>query len=139
MTAKFKFISFIYKKFSNKKIIFFFPPKTTTTPKPQSSNCRELIDGKLQVKWDLQGESIEIELFGRIREDQYMAFGLSGHQGHPQMVGGDVVVAFYDTSMRKFRAEDYFLSHLAQCDGKSGVCPDERIGGRNDVTVCMFD
>lgn len=67
-----------------------------------------------------------------------MAFGLSGHQGHPQMVGGDVVVAFYDTSMRKFRAEDYFLSHLAQCDGKSGVCPDERIGGRNDITVCMF-
>lgn len=27
------------------------------------------------------------------------------------------------------------MSHTAQCDGKSGVCPDERIGGRNDVRV----
>lgn len=27
------------------------------------------------------------------------------------------------------------MSHTAQCDGKLGVCPDERIGGRNDVTL----
>lgn len=63
-----------------------------------------------------------------------MAFGISGSQGRPQMVGADVVVAFYDTQARVFRAEDYYMSHLAQCDGKQGVCPDERIGGRNDVT-----
>lgn len=55
-------------------------------------------------------------------------------------VGADVVVAFYDKVSRVFRAEDYYLSHLSQCDGKQGVCPDERIGGRNDVTVgtCMI-
>lgn len=53
-------------------------------------------------------------------------------------VGADIVVAFYDKISRVFRAEDYYLSHLSQCDGKQGVCPDERIGGRNDVTVSMY-
>lgn len=64
-----------------------------------------------------------------------MAFGLSGAQGRSQMRGGDVAVAYYDSLSRTFRAEDYFLSHLAQCDGHQGVCPDERTGGRNDVSV----
>lgn len=50
-------------------------------------------------------------------------------------MGGDVTVAFYDSTARIFRAEDYFLSALSQCDGKQGVCPDERVGGHNDVTV----
>lgn len=53
-------------------------------------------------------------------------------------MGADVVVAFYDKVSRVFRAEDYYLSHLSQCDGKQGVCPDERIGGRNDVTVGAY-
>lgn len=52
-----------------------------------------------------------------------------------KQVGADVVVVFYDKISQVFRAEDYYLSHLSQCDGKQGVCPDERIGGRNDVTV----
>lgn len=56
----------------------------------------------------------------------------------PFKVGADVVVAFYDKVSRVFRAEDYYLSHLSQCDGKQGVCPDERIGGRNDVTVGAY-
>lgn len=45
-----------------------------------------MISNKLQVKWELQGDYVQIELLGRIREDQYMAFGLSGAQGRPQMV-----------------------------------------------------
>lgn len=49
-----------------------------------------------------------------------------------------MVVAFYDKVARVFRAEDYYLSDLAQCDGKRGACPDERIGGRNDVTVGAY-
>lgn len=57
------------------------------------------------------------------------------HRTRIQQVGADVVVAFYDKVSRVFRAEDYYLSHLSQCDGKQGVCPDERIGGRNDVEV----
>lgn len=44
-------------------------------------------------------------------------------------------MAFYDNETRSFKAIDYFMSQQAQCDGKHGVCPDERIGGRNDVTL----
>lgn len=51
------------------------------------------------------------------------------------MVGGDIVVAFYDAERGTFRAVDYYMSATAQCDGKNGVCPDERIGGRNDVVL----
>lgn len=60
--------------------------QTTTTPKPNINNCREIISNKLQVKWEIQGDYLQIELIGRIREDQYMAFGLSGQNGRPQMV-----------------------------------------------------
>lgn len=51
------------------------------------------------------------------------------------MVGGDIVVAYYDTEHGKFHAVDYYMSATSQCDGKNGVCPDERIGGRNDVML----
>jgi hypothetical protein len=81
----------------------------------------------------VQGDSVVIDLFGRMSEEQYMAFGLSGANGRSQMVNGDIVVAFYDRSQLRFRVEDYYISHLSQCDGKQGVCPDERIGGRNDA------
>jgi len=50
------------------------------------------------------------------------------------MLGGDVTVAFFDATKNHFRADDYYMSDTAQCDGKNGVCPDERIGGHNDVT-----
>lgn len=46
-------------------------------------------------------------------------------------------MAYYDKIGRIFRADDYYLSHLAQCDGKQGVCRDETLGGRNDIEVCM--
>jgi hypothetical protein len=49
-----------------------------------------------------------------MREDQYMAFGLSGEQGRSSMVGGDVAVAFYDSSQGLFRVEDYYMSATAQ-------------------------
>lgn len=44
-------------------------------------------------------------------------------------------MAYYDKNEKAFRADDYYISHVSQCDGKSGVCPDDRIGGRNDVTI----
>lgn len=90
------------------------------------------------MKWEIQNDHIVVELFGRIKENQYMAFGLSGTEGRPEMINADVVVAFYDAHERKFRAEDYFISHKSQCDGKQGVCPDIRIGGKNDVTVSKY-
>lgn len=59
---------------------------TSSTAKPPLNNCKELIRGKLQAKWEIQGDHLIVELFGRIREDEYMAFGLSGHPGRSQMV-----------------------------------------------------
>lgn len=44
------------------------------------SNCRELLPGKLQVHWEVQGDWVQVQLTGKIRENQYMAFGLSGNQ-----------------------------------------------------------
>lgn len=106
------------------------------TAQTQINTCREIIKDKLQVKWEIRGDFLHVELLGRIDEDQYMAFGLSGQNGRSQMVRGDVTVAFYDKNSRVFRAEDYFLSDLSQCDGKYGVCPDSRIGGKNDAVLC---
>lgn len=112
--------------------------QTTTTPRPIYDNCRELLPNKMQVKWEMQGEYIIIDLYGRIADNQYMSFGLSGANGRAQMSQADVTVAFYDTNARVFRAEDYYLSDLSQCDGQQGACPDERIGGRNDIIVCKL-
>ncbi|CRL05403.1 CLUMA_CG018002, isoform B [Clunio marinus] len=112
---------------------------TTTTTIPKTRNCKEVIDGKLQVQWEIQKDYVVIELYGRIAEDQYMAFGLSGANGRSQMVNGDIVVAFYDRTELRFRVEDYYMSHLSQCDGKQGVCPDERIGGKNDAIFLAGD
>jgi len=64
-----------------------------------------------------------------------VAFGLSGRDGKAEMIGGDVVVIGYNNKTGKFIAEDYYMTDLAQCDGKRGVCPDQRIGGRNDATL----
>lgn len=37
--------------------------------------------------------------------------------------------------MNQPRAADYSVTHLAQCDGERGVCPDQRVGGSNDVVL----
>ncbi|XP_030759313.1 protein Skeletor, isoforms B/C [Sitophilus oryzae] len=108
---------------------------TTTTPVPAPTNCREFLDKRLQVRWMIKDDQVEITLSANIREGRYMAFGLSGVHGKAHMVGADVTVAYFDKNSRSFHADDYYISNFSQCDGKSGVCPDERIGGRNDVVV----
>ncbi|KAL1491384.1 hypothetical protein ABEB36_011989 [Hypothenemus hampei] len=114
---------------------WWYNPTTSTTVPPTPTNCREFLDRRLQVKWVMKGDHVEVTLLAKISEDHYVAFGLSGDNNKAQMIGADVTVAFYDKKAGIFRAEDYYISHLSQCDGKSGVCPDERIGGRNDVMV----
>ncbi|XP_077261427.1 protein Skeletor, isoforms B/C isoform X2 [Temnothorax americanus] len=108
---------------------------TSSTPTPKVNNCKEMLNGRIQVQWQLKGEDVQIRLSGRIKEDQYVAFGLSGEEGKAEMIGGDVAVIGYNKRTGKFIAEDYYMSDLSQCDGKKGVCPDERIGGRNDVVL----
>lgn len=99
------------------------------------SNCIELLDGRVQVQWQPMGEDVQIRVSGRIREDQYVAFGLSGREGKAEMLGADVVVVGYNKPSNSFFAEDYYMSDYAQCDGERGVCPDHRIGGKNDAVL----
>jgi hypothetical protein len=88
---------------------------TTSDPAAERSiNCRQLLNERLQVQWELQGDMVQIQLAARMREDQYMAFGLSGEQGRSYMIGGDVVVAFYDSERGTFRVEDYYMTATAQ-------------------------
>lgn len=94
-----------------------------------------MLNGRVQVQWQLNGEDVQIRVSGRIKEDQYVAFGLSGEEGKAEMTGGDVAVIGYNKRTGKFIAEDYYMSTMSQCDGMRGVCPDERIGGRNDVVL----
>ncbi|XP_048505189.1 protein Skeletor, isoforms B/C isoform X2 [Athalia rosae] len=105
------------------------PPKSTLT------NCREILNDRIQVQWEVVEDNIQIRLTARIPDDQYVAFGLSGRQGKAEMIGGDVAVVWYNQKTKKFHADDYYMSDLAQCDGSRGVCPDERVGGKNDVLL----
>lgn len=95
-------------------------------------------------------------MFGKIAEEEYMvrtctqrksiksskfsildlkAFGLSGANGRAQMVNGDIVIGYYNPNKGKVYVDDYYISSMSQCDGKNGVCPDERIGGKNDAEL----
>lgn len=78
---------------------------------------------------------MQIRLTAKIREDQYIAFGLSGSEGKPEMIRGDVAVVWYNENTKEFHADDYYMSDNTQCDGNKGVCPDERVGGKNDVVL----
>lgn len=45
---------------------------------------------------------MQITLAARLRKEQYMAFGISGAEGRPAMLGADVVVAYWDTKYVAF-------------------------------------
>lgn len=67
------------------KLNFFL--QTSTTPRTTApTNCREFLDKRLQVRWKLEDDYVEITLSAKMEEDQYVAFGLSGSPHKPQMV-----------------------------------------------------
>ncbi|XP_076280372.1 protein Skeletor, isoforms B/C isoform X1 [Lasioglossum baleicum] len=118
---------------------WWYNPTSSTPPPPppplpkELTNCKQMLDGRIQVQWEIVGDDIQMRVSGRIREDQYIMFGLSGSDGKSELIGGDVVVVAYDKKTGEFIAEDYYISRYSQCDGRQGVCPDERLGGRNDA------
>lgn len=70
--------------------------KTSSTEKPPTpTNCREFLDRRLQVRWQLKGDQVEITLSAKIHEDQYVAFGLSGTQNKAQMVRVIVLILLH--------------------------------------------
>ncbi|XP_063880815.1 protein Skeletor, isoforms B/C-like [Scylla paramamosain] len=105
---------------------------------PQTKlNCEVLWDDlALEVRWAVAGESIVMQLVGRIDDGQYMSFGTSGNPSRSVMVGGDVVVAWLDQASGRGEAQDYHLGAKAQCQGGRGSCPDSEIqGSRNNVRL----
>ncbi|XP_063233288.1 protein Skeletor, isoforms D/E-like [Bacillus rossius redtenbacheri] len=105
---------------------------------PQSKlNCEVLHDDlALEVRWAVAGDSIVMQLVGRLAAGEYMAFGPSGEDLASRMIGGDVVVAWVDHASLKGYAVDYLLDAKSQCSGSRGSCPDVRIReGTNSVEM----
>jgi len=69
---------------------------------------------KLQLSWQVFGPQITIRLAGQIDEDNYMAFGFSGSEEAPQMLGADIAITYIDGF--RGQAMDYNITD------KSPVC-----------------
>jgi len=105
---------------------------------PQSKlNCEVLDDNiGLEVRWAIAGKSIVTQLVGKLKDGQYMAFGLSGDPFRTKMVGGDVTVTWMDQRSGKGYAQDYYLDAKSQCAGSRGACPDSNLQrGKNNVRL----
>ncbi|KAF7413977.1 hypothetical protein HZH68_002466 [Vespula germanica] len=91
-------------------------------------NC-EVLDDTLafELRWAVAGDSIVVQLVGKLEAGQYMAFGLSANPERSVMIGGDVVVAWVDKQTLQGYAIDYFLDAKSQCSGGRGSCPDTKI------------
>lgn len=69
---------------------------------------------KLQLSWQVFGPQITIRLAGQIEVDNYMAFGFSGSEEKPQMLGSDIAITYIDGF--RGQAIDYNITD------KSPVC-----------------
>lgn len=103
-------------------------------------NCKQL-HKNLQVEWEVFGPAITFLLTGKIDEDDYMAFGLSGSESKSQMNGADVAVTYIDGHLGY--AIDYKLDALATCVNvlgvNKGVCKDiETEGGQDNFQLHTF-
>jgi hypothetical protein len=99
---------------------------------PQGFNCQPLHED-LQVRWQVNGDSLDIELIGNIDESVYMGFGISGSDIDTKMVGADAVLC--DEFEGQFRAVDFYLSAKQPCTNGAGVCADQPNGLTNDISL----
>lgn len=86
-------------------------------------NCRQL-HRDLRVSWEVFGPQITFELAGRIKEKDYMSFGLSGSESSSQMIGADVAVAYIDG--HRGYATDYNITSLAPVRCLGPILIEER-------------
>ncbi|CAL4201713.1 unnamed protein product, partial [Meganyctiphanes norvegica] len=90
----------------------------------------------LKVEWQAHEDEIHIRLTANIDKNQYVAFGLRPNQQEKvDMINSDLVVAYYDDFDGSYHAVDYSVTARTECNGVRGVCPDERVNGRNDAAV----
>ncbi|KAB7495687.1 Protein Skeletor, partial [Armadillidium nasatum] len=105
---------------------------------PQTKlNCEVLHDDlAFEVRWAVAGDSIVMQLVGKVDDGEYMAFGISGSDTRSAMVGGDVTVAWLDQVTGSGEAVDYILNAKSQCQGGTGSCPDSKVSGsKNNVRL----
>ncbi|XP_048001504.1 protein Skeletor, isoforms B/C [Leguminivora glycinivorella] len=116
------------------------PPALTALHPHRSTlpSCRQL-HRDLQVSWEVFGNQLTIQLAGKIGDNEYMAFGISGSAQRSQMEGADVAVASFDRTYQRGRATDYNITALAPCvqvlGQWRGVCRDERLGALDSNQV----
>ncbi|CAK1594786.1 unnamed protein product [Parnassius mnemosyne] len=113
------------------------PPATLVIHPHRSKlpHCKQL-HRDYQVSWEVFGNQITIQLAAQIGPNDYMAFGISGNDTRSQMLGADVAVAYFNTTLQQGVAGDYNITALAPCvrvlGQWVGVCHDERSGGLNN-------
>ncbi|KAH8026983.1 hypothetical protein HPB51_000694 [Rhipicephalus microplus] len=95
------------------------PPSKLGSTKHESRlpNCEQL-HATLQLRWEIQGRSITLQLTGQIEEDEYIAFGISGATNSSKMVGADVAVCYIDGHYAN--AVDYNISDRFPCSNVLG-------------------
>ncbi|KAL1497150.1 hypothetical protein ABEB36_008156 [Hypothenemus hampei] len=95
-------------------------------------NCVQL-HKNFQISWEIFGPAITIQLSGMVKENEYLAFGISGSQEQSQMIGADVAVAYINGYQGY--ATDYNITALTPCvkvlGQYKGVCKDELVGGQD--------
>ncbi|KAL1423244.1 hypothetical protein MTO96_021225 [Rhipicephalus appendiculatus] len=102
-------------------------------------NCQVLHEPLgLELRWVLERDQAVMQMVGRVRQGEYMSFGLSKDDTKSRMVDADAIVAWIDRNGRG-HAVDYFLSSKEQCVGNRGSCPDNKISRRANDSVTMLD
>ncbi|XP_062534432.1 protein Skeletor, isoforms B/C [Armigeres subalbatus] len=117
------------------------PSLVKITPHIQSlPNCRQL-HKDFRVSWEVFGPQITLQLAGNVKEDEYMAFGISGSDSQSQMQGADVVVSYIEG--HQGYAVDYNITSLAPCvqvlGQNKGVCRDDLVGGQDSFQLHTFN
>lgn len=131
------------------------PANRTSGRSPRGLNCEVLNEPLgLELRWVLERDDAVMQLVGRVRQGEYMSFGLSKDDTRSLMLDADAVVTWIDKAGRG-HAVDYYLSSkeqvhkatsywrcgepfvLSQCVGTRGSCPDDKIsrGAGNSVTL----
>ncbi|KAH7941167.1 hypothetical protein HPB49_010665 [Dermacentor silvarum] len=101
----------------------------------QFANCETIIADAIQVAWHLETNAITFHVHAHAMPGMWTAFGVSGKADGSMMVGADVAVIFISKANSKVSVVDYYMTGKAQCSGTDGVCPDDKQGGTEDLTV----
>ncbi|XP_075556124.1 protein Skeletor, isoforms B/C-like [Dermacentor variabilis] len=112
--------------------------KQAPTDPTQFANCETIIADTIQVAWHLEADAITFHVRAKAMPGMWTAFGISGKADGSMMVGADVAVLFISKANSKVSVVDYYITGKAQCSGTDGVCPDDKQGGKEDLTVASL-